>query len=140
MAQKQKGNVQYLNPLLLRAQEGILRHRSFIAFFDKVVTIVVPRLRMFEWDKEKNTLNLEKHGIGFSLAVRIFDGPVLTWIDDRNDYAETRYHSIGQIDGLVVLAVIHTDRAGKTRLISARAANRRERRRYDEEVRKRVDP
>ena len=94
---------------------------------------------MFEWDEEKNRINLEKHGIGFALAVRIFEGPVLSFVDDRNDYAETRYRSIGQIEGVVVLAVIHTDRAGKTRLISARAANRRERRRYDEEIRKRTE-
>ncbi|WP_320201929.1 BrnT family toxin [Agrobacterium sp. rho-13.3] len=94
---------------------------------------------MFEWDEKKNRINLEKHGIGFALAVRIFEGPVLSFVDDRNDYAETRYRSIGQIEGVVVLAVIHTDRAGKMRLISARAANRRERRRYDEEIRKRTE-
>jgi uncharacterized DUF497 family protein len=94
---------------------------------------------MFEWDEKKNRINLEKHGIGFALAVRIFEGPVLSFVDDRNDYAETRYRSIGQIEGVVVLAVIHTDRAGKMRLISARTANRRERRRYDEEIRKRTE-
>lgn len=94
---------------------------------------------MFEWDDDKDKLNLQKHGIGFSLAVRIFDGPVLTWVDDRSDYGETRYHSIGQIEGIAVLAVIHTDRSGRTRLISARPANRSERRRYDEKIRKRTD-
>lgn len=93
---------------------------------------------MFEWDEVKNRANVEKHGVSFELAKRIFHGPVLSWIDDRNDYPETRYHSIGQIDGLVVLAVVHADRSGRIRIISARTANRRERKRYDEEVRKRT--
>lgn len=94
---------------------------------------------MFEWDDGKNRLNVEKHGVGFELAIRIFEGPVLTWVDARNDYSETRYHSIGRIDGIVVLAVVHTDRSGKTRVISARPANRRERRRYEEEVQRRAE-
>ncbi|AYM05151.1 BrnT family toxin [Agrobacterium tumefaciens] len=51
-----------------------------------------------------------------------------------------RYHTIGQIEGIVFLAVIHTDRAGLIRIISARPANRRERKRYDEEIRKRTEP
>jgi uncharacterized DUF497 family protein len=93
---------------------------------------------MFEWDDDKNRINLEKHGISFALAVRIFEGPVLSWVDNRYDYAETRYHSIGQIEGVLVLGVVHTDRQGKTRLISARTANRREKRRYDEEIRQRT--
>jgi uncharacterized DUF497 family protein len=96
-------------------------------------------MNMFEWDEQKNKRNVEKHGLGFALAIRIFEGPVLSWIDERREYAETRYHSIGQIDGVVVLAVIHTERSGKTRMISARIANRRERRRYDEEIQKRTE-
>ncbi|WP_233284178.1 BrnT family toxin [Agrobacterium tumefaciens] len=51
-----------------------------------------------------------------------------------------RHHTIGQIEGVVFLAVIHTDRAGKIRIIFARPANRRERKRYDEEIRKRAEP
>ncbi len=87
---------------------------------------------MYEWDKKKNRLNIEKHGIGFKTACRIFDGPVLTALDDRTDYGEVRKVSIGAIDGIVVLAVVHTDRKGKTRIISARRANRAERKRYEE--------
>jgi uncharacterized DUF497 family protein len=88
--------------------------------------------RIFEWDDEKERANLRKHGIGFSLAARIFDGPVVTGFDDREDYGEVREVSVGMVDGVAVLVVVHTDRAGKTRIISARPATKRERRRYEE--------
>ncbi len=95
---------------------------------------------MFEWYEEKNRSNIRKHGVGFRTAIRIFENAVLSWVDERVAYGETRYHTIGQIEGIVFLAVIHTDRAGLIRIISARPANRRERKRYDEEIRKRTEP
>ena len=87
---------------------------------------------MFEWDDEKSVQNLEKHGIGFDEACLIFEGRTLSWVDGRIDYGETRTISLGLIREAVAVAVVHTDREGKTRLISARLANRRERRLYDE--------
>ena len=84
----------------------------------------------FEWDDEKNRANIAKHGVSFEEAALIFGGPTLTRIDDRWDYGETREVSIGQLPEQVVATVIHTDRNGVTRLISARLANRAERKRY----------
>ncbi len=49
----------------------------------------------FDWDTAKSQANLEEHGISFDEARHIFDGPVLTWVDDRQDYGEKRYISIG---------------------------------------------
>ena len=66
----------------------------------------------FEWDEDKNRINIGKHGVSFETATRIFEGPVL--------------------------AVIHTDRSGKTRIISARPADRTERNRYEEAIQKRT--
>ncbi|WP_244505010.1 BrnT family toxin [Pelagibacterium luteolum] len=43
----------------------------------------------FEWDPAKDRANIEKHGVGFATAVLIFDGPVLSAIDDRFDYAKS---------------------------------------------------
>ena len=85
----------------------------------------------FDWDTAKSEANLEKHGISFDEARHIFDGPILTWVDDRQDYGEKRYISIGALSPTAVLVVVHTERSGKTRLISARKANRQERKRYD---------
>jgi len=90
----------------------------------------------FDWDPAKGDANLKKHGIGFDDAKHIFDGPILTWVDDRQDYGETRYISIGALSPIAVLVVVHTERNGKTRLISARKANRQERKRYDGHLKK----
>jgi len=85
----------------------------------------------FEWDPEKNKANIEKHGISFDEANHIFDGRVLTWADDRQDYGEQRDITIGALpldDG--VLVVVHTERSANTRIISARKAKHLERKMY----------
>ena len=89
----------------------------------------------FEWDDDKNALNLKKHGLSFEEACLIFEGPVFTRVDDRFDYGEERTISIGLIQSVVAVVVVHTDRAGAIRIISARLANRNERRHYDEHQR-----
>jgi uncharacterized DUF497 family protein len=81
----------------------------------------------FEWDADKDRENRAKHGISFEEATSIFDGPILTKIDDRNDYDEVREICMGMLSPDVVLVVVYTERGEKTRLISARKANRRER-------------
>ena len=86
----------------------------------------------FEWDEAKNQANIRKHGVDFRDAVKIFQGPTLDRIDRRFDYGEERTFSLGDLDGQVVLAVIHTDRDGITRPISARQATSREREAYGE--------
>ena len=84
----------------------------------------------FEWDEAKNLAKVRKHGIDFRDAVRIFEKPTLNRVDDREDYGEVRTNSMGDIGGLLVANVTHTDRDGATRLISARRANLVERTAY----------
>ena len=84
----------------------------------------------FEWDEEKNQANIRKHGIDFRDAVRVFDKPTLDRVDSRGNYGEVRINSIGNLGGLLVANVTHTDRDGRTRLISARSATRSERNAY----------
>ena len=86
----------------------------------------------FEWDEVKNETNFNKHNIRFEEAALIFRGPVFTTVDDRQDDDEIREISIGQLQGQIYLVVVHTDRRGTTRLISARRAKPSERRRYDD--------
>lgn len=90
---------------------------------------------LFEWDESKNASNIAKHGVGFGIACRIFEGRVLTLTDERYDYGEVRELSVGLVDGVLLLAVVHTDRDGRRRIISARRANRAERKRYEEALR-----
>jgi uncharacterized DUF497 family protein len=89
----------------------------------------------FEWDDPKALANLEKHGVPFLFAVRAFDD--LDRLDDedrRQDYNEERRVTIGMIHGKVYV-VAYTSRGESIRLISARPASARERKRYAEESR-----
>lgn len=88
-----------------------------------------------EWDEQKNQANIRKHGISFEIAKRIFDQPMLTRSDQRQNYGETRYVSIGQLEDAVSIVVAHTHRNGRIRLISARPASRKERERFHERIR-----
>jgi uncharacterized DUF497 family protein len=95
---------------------------------------------MYEWDEAKNAANIAKHGISFDLARRIFDGPVLTLRDTRHDYGEIREISIGQVEAIAILVVVHTQREARRRLISARPASERERTRYAQALHAANDP
>ena len=83
----------------------------------------------FEWDPEKNISNLRKHGLSFEEAASIFKGPVLTGPDESA--GEIRDKSFGLLGGMVVVCVIHTERQGKIRIISARKATATERKHFD---------
>lgn len=93
----------------------------------------------FEWDEAKNRLNVEKHGVSFEQAALIFDGFTVDRIDNRFDYGESRELSIGLLEGVAVLVVVHTDRDGVCRIISARQARKDERKRYEQAVRQATD-
>lgn len=88
----------------------------------------------FEWDEAKHQANIQKHGIAFDMAAKMFDGFVLSQYLDAAKYGEPRMMSIGRCDGayVAIITVVHTSRLGKTRLISARPASRTERIIYDE--------
>ena len=79
----------------------------------------------FEWDNAKNEANRLKHGLDFTFAIRIFQGPFREWVDLR-PRTETRRLAVGQVEGLYV-TVIYTRRGGRYRIISARPARRNER-------------
>ncbi|MBJ3785912.1 BrnT family toxin [Devosia sediminis] len=93
----------------------------------------------FEWDEAKNEANKLKHGIGFERAIAIFDGRVRTIVDTRFDYGETRQISFGMVDVALILAVVHTDRHGRVRIISARRASAKERLFYEGPLPTRTD-
>lgn len=84
----------------------------------------------FEWDAAKAETNLSKHGVDFPAATRVFDDPaMLIEIDPREYDGEIRQRAIGCIDGRIAI-VCFTMRGQICRIISARRANRRERRAY----------
>ena len=51
---------------------------------------------LFEWDDAKNERNIRQHGIDFMDVLALFDGPMLTDLDDRMDYGENRWVSVSE--------------------------------------------
>lgn len=90
----------------------------------------------FEWDEEKRRQVIEARRVDLVYAALIFEGPVLTRIDDRADYGEIRLVSLGMIEG-ECFVVVHTERNGVTRLITAWKGGRDERSRYQASVSRR---
>ncbi len=88
----------------------------------------------FEWDERKSQANLAKHGIDFHTASLAFDDPfALTMRDELHNDEESRFIMLAAIDTGTILFVVFTVRAQDViRLISARAATRRERTIYEE--------
>jgi uncharacterized DUF497 family protein len=86
---------------------------------------------MIEWDENKRQDVLRRRGIDLLDAALIFENDVITQIDDRRDYGETRFVSLGLADGECYI-VVHTERNGVTRLITAWKGGKNERTRYQE--------
>ena len=84
----------------------------------------------FEWDPTKAASNLDKHGVPFEYATRVFLDPArLDHVDRRQPYREERRVIMGTIEDRVYV-VAYTRRRSIIRLISARKANAREIKRY----------
>jgi hypothetical protein len=87
----------------------------------------------FEWDPSKSNANLKKHGISFHEAATIFGDPLsITFNDPDHSVGEHRLLTFGHSISNQLLAVVHTERHGKTRIISARRATRQERKIYED--------
>ena len=84
----------------------------------------------FDWDPVKNVSNRRKHGFSFEEVTAAFDDPSMVgWLCSDPEDEEDRYVAVGKV-GWNIISVVYTPRDGKLRLISARKANRNERREY----------
>ena len=79
----------------------------------------------FTWSEAKRALNIQQHGLDFVDAQRVFDGPTFTYDDDRFDYSEQRFVSLGLLDGMVV-SIVHSESPRLIRVISFRKATKHE--------------
>lgn len=79
----------------------------------------------YEWDSEKDAINIARRGLPLALAELLFNGTERVSQDDRFDYGEVRLVARGLIDGRLFVCVF-TDRGNTRRIISLRKANRRE--------------
>jgi uncharacterized DUF497 family protein len=87
----------------------------------------------FEWDEKKARSNANKHGVTFDEASTVFgDARSLTIPDPMHSEVEERFVTMGSSHRGKLVVVVHTERGDNIRIISARAANRREREAYEE--------
>jgi uncharacterized DUF497 family protein len=88
------------------------------------------RIMEFDWGENKNASNFRKHRLSFEDATAVFDDPQsVEWICSDPADDEERYMIVGRL-GWNIVSVVYTERGNKLRLISAREANRDERREY----------
>jgi uncharacterized DUF497 family protein len=84
-------------------------------------------------DDAKAAANLAKRRVSFEQARAAFnDAFAIEFVDDREDYGEERLILLGMVEHRL-LFVVYTIREDSMRIISARAAEPHERRRYHEE-------
>lgn len=76
----------------------------------------------FTWDESKRQSNLQKHGLDFADAEKVFNGPLVLFEDKRENYGEQRMIGIGLLDYLVVL-MVHVESDDDIRIISMRKAD-----------------
>jgi hypothetical protein len=86
----------------------------------------------FEWDENKATGNLEKHGVSFEEAAEVFFDPFYQTGDASVDDTEDREFIIGYSLAQRLLLAVYTERGERTRIISARPATHAERRIYEQ--------
>ena len=91
---------------------------------------------LFEWDPNKAERNKRIHGVSFDEACTTFQDPLSRTIGDpSHSENEQRFVLIGQSIRRRVLVVVHTERAERIRVISARLATNKERRSYEKDER-----
>jgi uncharacterized DUF497 family protein len=79
----------------------------------------------FTWDERKRRVNPKKHGFDFLDAPRVFEGQTFTFEDDRFNYREQRFVSLGFLGGVAV-SIVHTETPDRIHVISFRRATRNE--------------
>ena len=88
----------------------------------------------FEWDSEKEKINIKKHNVPFSAAIKVFfDENRVEYYDKAHSDDEDRYVTIGLVNDVAVVmisAVVYTERGESIRIISARAATKTEKEMY----------
>ena len=86
----------------------------------------------FEWDRDKARRTLKKHGVTFDEAVTVFYDPLSATFDDPDHLVgERRLTAIGFSAQGRLVVVCHTERGSAVRIISARPATARERKRHE---------
>jgi uncharacterized protein len=79
----------------------------------------------FTWDEKKRNINLKQHGFDFADAPPVFDSLTYTYEDDRFNYGEQRFVTLGTLKGVIV-SIVHTETPRHIHIISFRKGTRHE--------------
>lgn len=86
----------------------------------------------FDWDPGKRAKTIAERALDFVEVLPGFQDPRRRiTVDSRKDYGEIRYNMLATCNGRV-FHVTFTQRGAITWIISARKANKREQRRYEQ--------
>ena len=77
------------------------------------------------WDEKKLRANIRNHGFDFVDAGKVFEGITFTLEDDRFDYGEERFITLGLLKGTIVV-IAHTEKGSEIRIIPMRKATKHE--------------
>ncbi|MDO9394354.1 MAG: BrnT family toxin [Methylotenera sp.] len=86
---------------------------------------------LIEFDSEKRVQTLIDRGLDFVDAALVMSGQQLTMLDNRIDYGEARFITVGFIESIMIM-VVWTPRGAVRRIISMRKCNEREQARYQQ--------
>ena len=87
--------------------------------------------RMITWDESKRKRNLKDHDIDLAEVACVFDAPMVTVEDEREQCGEQRLQSLGWFRNRVVF-LVWTERNDSARVISCRYGDKHETRAYFE--------
>lgn len=88
----------------------------------------------YEWDENKNRLNIRKHGIDFMDVPSVFQHPMVTFLDQKAYYGEERWIGIGVLKTIIAVIVFTEPNEDTIRIVSARKATRHEEQIYRDEI------
>lgn len=89
----------------------------------------------FEWDEAKSEVCFQERGFDFAYAIQVFFDPNrIVQLDTRRNYGEDRYQLTGSIEGRLFV-LVYTPRHEAIRIVSARKANQREVKQYEDRTR-----
>jgi uncharacterized DUF497 family protein len=105
------------------SRSSCLRHRP--EGLDVYTSSIYTHDVRFTWSEAKRQANLKVHALDFLEAQKVFEGPTFTFEDDRFQYGERRFVTLGLLGGVPV-SIVHTETPDRIHIISFRKATKHE--------------
>lgn len=87
-----------------------------------------------EFDPKKDAVNIKKHGVSLSEGDGVLNDSLALTVEDAAAEGERRFVTVGMNAFGVLMVVVHTNRGSRSRIISVRKADPKERRNYEKGV------